>query len=130
MRILACADLHGNCNALTWVGNVALHSGADCVLIAGDICTNARYRHFVWFLGELSDHAKCPVIATGGNHDFWKPTKEFGNGIRHGRVRFLSAEEWHKEGYCSFALSMSILNLAVTKYTVRRGHRKMAIGTG
>ncbi len=71
-KILACSDIHGDSNALTAIGNIALHERVDLILIAGDICANARYRRFIDLLPELADHGKCKVVFTPGNHDFWK----------------------------------------------------------
>lgn len=72
MRIVAASDIHGDCNALTTIGNIALRENADLILLAGDICSNSRYRRFVDLLPELADHGNCPVVFTPGNHDFWK----------------------------------------------------------
>jgi Icc-related predicted phosphoesterase len=89
--------MHGNSNALTWAGNVAMHYGVDVVTISGDICTNARYRHFVRLLGELSDHARSPVICIPGNHDYWRPEKVF--GWRSTGKGFLDANAYRKNGF-------------------------------
>lgn len=73
MRIVAASDIHGDSNALTAIGGLARSEEADIILLAGDICSNIRYRHFIDLLPELADHGKCPVVFTPGNHDFWKP---------------------------------------------------------
>ena len=96
MKIIAASDIHGNANILSHIGNVALHERADLILLAGDICSNARYRHFIRFLPELTDHGKCPVVFTPGNHDFWKVEKEFKKHVHHGNGTDEDKQEFWK----------------------------------
>lgn len=89
MKILAASDIHGDSNALGMIGNIALRQKPDVILLAGDICANCRYRRFVDLLPELTDHARCPVIMTPGNHDFWNtaPFRPGTLGLRYQKGR-------------------------------------------
>jgi Icc-related predicted phosphoesterase len=72
LKFTCAADIHGDSNCLTHIGNQAITDGADAILIAGDICANRRYQEFYKMLYTLSEHALVPVIITPGNHDFWQ----------------------------------------------------------
>jgi len=87
VRLVCASDLHGNSIALSYVGAMAKEHHADCILLAGDICANSITRHFIRLLPEISIYAKCPIILTPGNHDFWKLDTSFeislGNGYAY-----------------------------------------------
>jgi Icc-related predicted phosphoesterase len=77
MRLVCASDIHGSSIAFSYIGAMARENRADAILLAGDICCNQITRRFIRLLPELAECARCPIICTPGNHDFWKPKKEF-----------------------------------------------------
>lgn len=77
MRIIAASDIHCNAKVLRELGETAVRSQVDLVLLAGDICGTPRSNDFCRKLYDLAKHASCPVVLTPGNHDFWIPEEEF-----------------------------------------------------
>ncbi len=77
MKIIAASDIHCDSIVLRAIGDAAVRSKADLILLAGDICETWQDSNYCRKIPELAHHAGCPVVLTPGNHDFWNPAEEF-----------------------------------------------------
>jgi len=120
MKVLFTSDLHGKKHLYQETASLAVRSGADCIIMGGDLFPThigkplglitgnadfqegltAQYRFIdeflVPFLGELiNDHPHIRMIYTPGNHDWHFAIRRMQQGLPKAVCLHLSSFTWN-----------------------------------